>query len=115
MVVFEPFKKVPFTAFSANLLSSTRFCVNLVTFSKLLLGKFAFECSYTDWGGGFNGKLAGLSVQRLNNLPTIQADTKLTREAWVTHEANEDMTTQHSFGGVKLFEQWQQEWQRQEC
>ncbi|OBT91344.1 hypothetical protein VE01_10675 [Pseudogymnoascus verrucosus] len=61
----------------------------LAGLSEAVISRLA--CSYTDWGGGFNGKLAGLSVHGLNNMPTVLADTKLTREAWITHEANEDM------------------------
>ncbi|KFY98885.1 hypothetical protein V500_01519 [Pseudogymnoascus sp. VKM F-4518 (FW-2643)] len=61
----------------------------LVGLSEAVISRLA--CSYTDLGGGFNARLAGLNVQGLNNLPTIQADARLRREAWIMHEANEDM------------------------
>ncbi|KFY76033.1 hypothetical protein V498_09783 [Pseudogymnoascus sp. VKM F-4517 (FW-2822)] len=46
----------------------------LVSLSEVLVSRLA--CAYTDFGGGFNGKLAGLNVQGLNNLPIIQKQIK---------------------------------------
>ncbi|KFY15991.1 hypothetical protein V491_05476 [Pseudogymnoascus sp. VKM F-3775] len=62
----------------------------LAGISEAVISRLA--CSYADGGGGFNAKLGGLNVNGVNHLPMILSDAKLNREAWITLEANEDMS-----------------------